>query len=157
MEIITINPDKCTGCRLCELACSLKNVEEFNPARARIHVIGFEELFALPLMCLQCEKPFCAEVCPSGAIAKEEETGIIRVSNDKCIGCKMCVLACPFGNIVFSSYEKMVVKCGFCDGKPECVAICPTQALEFKEADTATLYKKSIFSAKLKEVYEGIK
>jgi len=157
MRIITINPDKCSGCRLCELVCSLRNVGEFNPARARIHVTGFEELFTLPVACFQCEKPYCAEVCPAGAITREETTGVIRVSKERCTGCKMCTVACPFGNIVFSSDEKVAVKCELCDGQPECADICPTGALEFKEADTAMFYKQRALSEKLESIYQGIK
>ena len=157
MKTIIVDPHKCVGCRLCELMCSLKHTREFNLKRARIHVIGFEELFSLPIMCFHCEKPYCAEVCPTGAITREEATGIVRISQDRCIGCKMCILACPFGNIVFSSEDKKAVKCEFCDGEPECVAFCPTGALEFKEADTAMLYKKRALSEKLKEVYAGVK
>ena len=155
LKIITVNPDECTGCRLCELACSLKNVGEFNPARSRIHVAGFEEEFSLPVLCFQCEKPSCAEVCPFDAITKEEATGIVRVSEDLCTGCKMCIVACPFGNIAFSSDQKIAVKCELCDGEPECVNICPTRALEFKEADTAMMYKQRKLSEKLKGAYEG--
>lgn len=157
MKIITVNPDKCTGCRLCELACSLKNVGEFNPARARIHVIGFEELFCLPIMCFQCEKPYCAQVCPACALIREEATGIVRVIKEKCVGCKICILACPFGNMAFSSEDRRTVKCELCDGNPECVAFCPTGALEFREADTATIYKKRALSEKLERIYQGIK
>lgn len=157
MKIITVNPDKCDGCRLCELACSLKTIGEFNPARARIHVIGFEEIFSLPVMCFHCEKPYCAEVCPTGAITREEASGVNRISRQKCVGCKICTLACPFGNIVFSSEEKIAVKCELCDGKPECVLFCPTGALEFREADTAMIHKKAALSEKLKSIYEGIK
>ncbi len=157
MKIITVNPDKCTGCRLCELACSLKNVGEFNPSRARIQVIGFEEVFCLPVMCYQCEKPYCAELCPAGAIVRDETTGLVRVIKEKCTGCKICTLACPFGCISFSSDEKIAVKCELCDGNPECVAFCPTRALEFREADTATIHKKRALSEKLKGIYEGIK
>lgn len=157
MNIITSNPDKCTGCRLCELACSLKNTREFNPTRARIQVIGFDEMFCLPVMCFHCEKPYCAEVCPAGAITVEEASGIVRVSKEKCVGCKICTLACPFGNIVFSTEEKVAVKCELCDGEPECVLFCATGALEFKEADTAMIRKKIALSEKLKEIYEGIK
>ena len=152
-----MSPDKCTGCRLCELACSLRNAGEFNPARARIQAIGFEELFVLPVTCFQCEKPYCADVCPTGAIGKDETTGIVRVSTDKCTGCKMCLLACPFGNIVFSHEEGVAVKCELCDGIPECVSICPTKALEFKEADIAMIGKKIALSEKIKSIYEGIK
>ncbi len=157
MKILTIDPDKCVGCRLCESACSLKNVGEFNPARARIQVIGFDEMFCLPVMCFHCEKPYCAEVCPSGAITRDEVTGVARVSKERCTGCKICTLACPFGNIVFDSQERVAVKCELCGGEPECVLFCPTGALEFREADTAMIRKKIALSEKLKEVYEGIK
>jgi carbon-monoxide dehydrogenase iron sulfur subunit len=157
MKIITVNPDKCTGCRLCELACSLRSVGEFNPARSRIRVIGFEELFCLPVVCFQCEKSYCAEVCPASAIVSEQATGVVRVIKEKCTGCKICILACPFGNIAFSSEEKIAVKCELCGGEPECVAFCPTRALEFREADTAMIYKQRTLSEKLKEIYQGIK
>jgi Fe-S-cluster-containing hydrogenase component 2 len=117
-------------------------------------VIGFEEPFALPLMCFQCEDPYCAEICPSGAITKEGETGIIKISKQKCAGCKMCILACPFGTISFSSDEKIAVKCELCGGNPECVEICPTGALEFKEAELAMNSRKRALMGEFKEVSE---
>ncbi len=157
MKILTVDPVNCTGCRSCELACSLKNTGEFNPARARIQAIGYTEVFCLPVVCFQCDKPYCAEVCPTGAITKEEATGTVRVSGEKCVGCKMCTMACPFGTIVFSSEEKRAVKCELCDGDPECVIFCVTGALEFKEADTAQISKKRALSEKVKAIYEGIK
>lgn len=156
MKLVTVNQDKCAGCRLCELVCSFKNTGEFNPARARIQVIGFEEVFSLPITCFQCEKPYCAELCPSGAIVRDEGTGVVRVSKERCVGCKICTLACPFGNIVFSSEEKTAVKCDLCNGSPECVAVCPTGALEFREADTVMIRKKIALSEKLKGIYQGI-
>ena len=154
MKIITVDIGKCNGCRLCELACSLRHVKEFNPAVARIQVIGFDELFCLPVTCFQCESPYCMEICPAGAITKGEAEGV-RVSKEKCVGCKMCTLACPFGNIVFSVKEKAAIKCELCDGRPECVLFCPTGALDFREADTAMMYKKAALSEKIKEIYEG--
>ncbi len=156
MKIITVNPSKCTGCRLCELACSLRNAGEFNPSRSRLRVIGFEELFSLPVVCFQCEKPHCAEVCPTRAITRDEATGTVKVSKEECTGCKICTLACPFGNIVFSTDVKRAVKCELCDHVPECTDICPTGALEFKEADNATLYKRRMLSEKLKGIYGGV-
>lgn len=157
MKIITVNPDRCTGCRLCELACSMKNTGEFNPARSRIRVIGFEELFSFPIACFQCEKSYCGEVCPASAIVSGEATGVVRIIKEKCTGCRICMLACPFGNIAFSSEEKTAVKCELCGGEPECVAFCPTRALEFKEADTAMIYKQRTLSEKLKEIYQGMR
>ena len=155
MKIITIVPHHCTGCRLCEIACSLKNAGECNPAKSKIRVIDFDNMFPIPLMCLQCEKPFCAEICPSGAIIKEEETGVVKVSKEKCVGCKMCTLACPFGSIAFSTEDRIVVKCDFCNGEPECVTFCPTGALEFREVDTAVIRKKINLREKLRAIYEG--
>jgi anaerobic carbon-monoxide dehydrogenase iron sulfur subunit len=157
VKIITINPEKCSGCRLCESACSLKNSREFNPLKARIKVMGFDEMFTLPLMCFQCEKPYCMEACPANAITKDESTGVVKVSEDKCIGCKLCTIACPFGNITFSGQKKVVVKCELCDQKPECATFCPTGALKFGEADTSMFRKKAALAEKLKGIYEGMK
>jgi carbon-monoxide dehydrogenase iron sulfur subunit len=157
LKIIAVDPNKCAGCRLCELACSLKNTGEYNPARARIHVSGFDEVFSLPVMCFQCEKPYCAEVCPAGAISKNATTGVVSIAREKCTGCRMCTLACPFGNVVFSSDDRAAVKCELCNGEPECVAFCPTGTLSYKEADTSLLYKQRNLSDKLKGVYEGTK
>lgn len=157
MKIITVSPNKCVGCRLCESVCSLKNVGEFNPARARVHVIGFEEPFCLPVICFHCEKPYCAEVCPSRAITRDETSGIVRVLKNRCTGCKICTLACPFGNVAYSSDEKIAVKCELCSGEPECVLFCPTGALEFREADIAMISKQTSLSEKLKAIYEVMK
>ena len=154
MKSISVNIEKCTGCRLCELACSLKNSRECNPAAAMIQVVGFDELFSTPIMCLQCEKPGCLNICPTGAIVRDPEAGTVTVSRAKCIGCKLCVVACPFGNISFSSVNRVAVKCELCGGEPECVAFCPTKALEFQEAETAVIGKKTSLSERLKRACE---
>ena len=154
MKLITVNIEKCTGCRLCELACSLKNSGECNPATANIQVIGFDELFGVPMMCLQCEKPYCANVCPTAAIVRDQATGAMVVAKEKCIGCKLCTMACPFGNISFSSTKRVAVKCDLCGGEPECVTFCPTKALEFKEAETAMISKKDTIAERIRRTYE---
>lgn len=76
---------------------------------------------------------------------------MVRVIEDKCTGCKICILACPFGNMIFSSEKKKVENCDFCDGEPECVGICATKALEFKEVDTG---RNGTLSARLKAIHE---
>lgn len=154
MKTIAINPEKCVGCRICELACSLKNTGEFNPARSRVQVVGFEEAFSVPVTCFQCERPYCLEVCPAHAIRKDPATGVVSVSADRCTGCKICMLACPFGNIVVSGVDRVAVKCELCGGEPECVLFCPTRALELKEADKATISKRSALAEKLRDVYQ---
>lgn len=154
MKAIIYDPDKCAGCRLCEAVCSLKNTGEFRPSAARITVAGYDELFSLPVACYQCDPAYCLEACPAGAITQDRDTGVKKVDEDKCVGCKLCNLACPFGNIAYSSSEHISVKCELCDGEPECVLFCPTGALTFKELDTAMVGKKLKIAERIREVIE---
>ena len=153
-KMLVINPDKCTGCRRCELACSLVKEGEFNPARSRIQTITFlEEAVYIPSACLQCEDPSCEKVRPSGAICREDATGVIQVAAERCVGCKMCLLACPFGAMAFSGRDGKAVKCDLCGGQPECVDFCEEGALEYKETELAMVSRRISASEKLKEAY----
>jgi Fe-S-cluster-containing hydrogenase component 2 len=156
MKGIVISPEKCTGCRLCELACSYNRVNSFNPKDAAISVLSFDEIgLAVPMTCLQCEDPHCMTVCMVDAISKDPETGLVTVDQDKCIGCKMCVSACPFGNMTYSSRQKAVVKCDLCGGDPECVKVCDAKAIEYKELD-GFLQKKHYIADQFKELFKEV-
>ena len=135
MKMIAVDTERCNGCRTCELACSMKKLGEFNPARSRIHVVGFEDEFCFPIRCFHCKQAFCAEACSASAIVRDEATGMIKVLSDKCNGCKECILACPFGGMTFSMEDGIAVNCDLCGGEPECVAVCPTGALELAEVE----------------------
>ena len=77
-SILSINLNRCTGCRNCELSCSIAHYHTFNPSRSRIHILKKEhENLIIPVVCLQCEDPLCVDACPTGAIRKNEK-GIIR-------------------------------------------------------------------------------
>jgi Fe-S-cluster-containing hydrogenase component 2 len=139
-KIIKVDPSKCTGCRLCELVCSVKKEGIANPYMARIHVVKWEfECFEIPMVCRQCDVPYCASVCPVGAITRDVVTKALDVNHDRCIGCRMCVLACPFGGIKYESRAQKVVKCDLCHGDPTCVKFCETLALEYIDADEIDL------------------
>jgi len=97
------------------------------------------------------------EGCPADAITRDETTGIVKISKEKCTGSKICTQACPFGNIVFSSVDKVAIKCELCDGEPECVLFCPTGALDYRETDTAMIHKKIALSEKIRVIYQGTK
>lgn len=154
-NILTVNPSQCTGCGACELACSMRNVGEFNPSRSRIEIVSFEpDFFRLPVVCVQCYKPPCAEICPTGAITRDEAKGIVRVSKAKCNGCRMCEEACPFGVIFYSELEQTAVKCELCDGNPQCVPFCATKALEYREPEAKVVRKRRALAEKLREVYQ---
>lgn len=148
-----ISPEKCTGCRSCELACSFNKTNEFNPKHAAVSVINYDEAaISVPMMCMQCEEPSCMKVCPVSAI-ETNELGTVVIDKDRCIGCKMCISACPIGNITYSSKEKRLIKCDLCDGNPICAEFCPSGAIEFKEGNAMYLGKKKKIAEKFKELF----
>ncbi len=144
-----ISPDKCTGCLQCELACSLEHEGAFNPAKSRIKVIEFGAAGRMvPYTCTQCADAWCVKACPTSAISVNSETGAKEVSNDLCVGCKVCTIACPFGTINYSQASGKVVKCDLCGGDPKCATACPTEAITYIDADS-TGYDKLRASAEV--------
>ncbi|MFC1932813.1 4Fe-4S dicluster domain-containing protein [Chloroflexota bacterium] len=131
-KVLVIDHEKCTGCRMCELACSVFHTGASNPSRSRIRVIKWENIgLYLPLTCQNCEKPFCTEVCPTKACRIDPQKHMVVIDKDKCIGCKTCILACPFGAPFFDKVERVTVKCDYCDGEPQCVRFCDVGAIKY--------------------------
>jgi len=135
MKRIVWDMAKCTGCRVCEAVCSLVKEGEFNPVKARGKVVRTVEhsiLHKVRVTCLQCEEPNCMAVCPSGAITANDR-GVKIVNEQKCIGCRMCEMACPVGAIAVNSEKGVALKCDLCDGleEPQCVKYCYTEALQY--------------------------
>lgn len=138
---------KCIGCKLCEQACNAQN--ELPEGMAYTHVYlpekeEGEDYFSLYAkhQCLHCIEPACVEACIVGALKKTPE-GPVLYDGDVCIGCRYCMVACPFGVPTYE-WEKTIPyiqKCTFCstrldDGmEPACVGSCPTRALQFGERD----------------------
>ena len=148
-----ISPEKCIGCRSCELICSFHKNNEFNPKHSAVSVLSYEEAaVSVPVMCMQCEDPSCMKVCPVHAISKND-CGAISIDEKKCIVCKMCISACPLGNISFNSIEKKIVKCNLCDGDPQCEQFCPSGAIQYKEGTSANLNRKKVIAEKFKELF----
>lgn len=129
---VMIYPDKCTGCRICEMICSFGSFEGhiFNPYEARIRIEKIEELGVdLPILCLHCHHPLCVEACPNGAITITTE-GYVKIDYSLCNSCNACVIACPYGAIRIVNNE--ISKCNLCGGDPLCIKWCPTQAITFE-------------------------
>lgn len=130
-RILTAEPELCTGCRICELICSLGKTGELNIYRARLKIVTRDELgIFTPVICRHCVKPVCLSACPvPEAMARDELTGAVLIIEDNCIGCRECVDACPFGAIQLDP-EGNPLKCDLCRGDPLCVRHCPTRPLE---------------------------
>lgn len=162
---LVIDLDTCVGCHACAVACKEWNsggiaapLTDTDPYGAepdgvwfnRVHsynVVNAESGQAMtlnfPRSCLHCDTPACVTVCPTGASYKRESDGIVLVDEDKCIGCKLCSWACPYGAREYSETEGVMKKCTLCVDRiynehipesmrqPACVQACPTRARHF--------------------------
>lgn len=130
-QYIICDPDKCTGCQECELACSVTKHGMFNPLLARIRNVRIEPVVMLSVACKLCEDPPCVIACPRKALSQDPETGIILVDEDLCDGCGWCIEACDFGAILLNPATKRVEICDLCADKdePQCVKFCGKDAL----------------------------
>ncbi len=128
-----IRAELCTGCNICQLACSLIKENEVNPTRARITIkrIVMDGLM-VPHICVNCKNPPCQEACHRKAIIKDVETGWVTIDREKCNNCTLCIAACPYSAITITP-EREVLLCDVCGGNPRCVAVCPTGAIQFAE------------------------
>ena len=153
-KMLMINADKCTGCRNCELACSMAHEGVFRPDATRVHVYTWErEGFSVPMMCQHCRDAPCITVCTPHALTRDSDTGWVNLDEGKCLGCKMCVQACPFGNAVWDEETVKILKCDNCGGDPACAKVCPTHALEWVDDVTATRTRKRAFAEKFKHAF----
>ncbi len=162
---LVIDLDVCVGCHACAVNCKewntgghaapLTDVDPYGPKPIgvwfnRIH--SFEvgagdgepgRTVHFPKSCLHCEQAACVTVCPTGASFKREEDGIVLVNESKCIGCKLCSWACPYGAREYDATEGVMKKCTLCidriynenldevDRVPACVSTCPAGARHF--------------------------
>lgn len=170
---MAIDLDRCTGCHACSVACKVENNLPNGIWWNRIMTVGGEAMDTpegkfpnlrmefLPMNCQHCENPACVKACPVGATYKREEDGIVIQNYDKCIGCRYCMVACPYSGVRQFNWKKpeyaievemgdanvephqynVVEKCTFCshrlaqDLKPACIDTCPNRARIFGDID----------------------
>ena len=146
-----VDISKCTGCKTCQVACkSLKNSPTEVSFRRIYEYTGGtwldngdntwrQDVFAyfVSISCNHCERPICVSSCPTTAMHKDEETGLVLVDHSKCIGCRYCEWACPYAAPQFDAKIGQMTKCDGCidrlkkGQKAFCVATCPLRALDF--------------------------
>jgi len=129
-QCLVANPPACTGCRTCEAVCSLIKTGQIflDRARLRIDRDPFEGKF-VPRVCHQCSIPYCLNACPKEAIGISEKDGTVFIDGGKCDGCASCREACPYGMIRIDNEQKKAFKCDLCGGHPQCLKLCPMNAL----------------------------
>ena len=125
-----VTPNKCIGCRTCEITCSFVHSKNEKLGRTRISVSQTSPASWIPYLCLQCVDANCQLSCPVNAITLNQETGAVEI-NDLCIRCGSCKLACPFGHIFNFPDATEFFKCDLCEGDPKCAKFCPSGALAF--------------------------
>ena len=147
---------KCTGCKSCQVACKeshklgirnlwrrVYNYQNGSWERTEVGTYIPKDVFGyfVSVSCNHCETPACLGNCPTGAIAKDDKTGIVTIDKEVCIGCKTCITACPYGAPTFVEETGLVTKCDMCvdeiglGRKPICVATCPMRALDWGDLD----------------------
>ncbi|MDR2499454.1 MAG: 4Fe-4S dicluster domain-containing protein [Treponema sp.] len=150
------NPARCIGCRTCLISCVVahegKRIFEIDPDgyqfNPRLFMVKTARL-STPVQCKHCENPACKAACTSNAITVEGNAVVVNAK--KCIGCKNCVIACPFGAVEIvetaevqadGSVKKIANKCDLCAGvadSPSCVKVCITEALELVTGDAISV------------------
>jgi len=131
VKMLVPYPDKCTGCRFCEMVCSLYHEGKVNHADARLQVFRKDVRTDFPSVCthcVSCGDECCVANCPADAIKKED--GIVSVDEDECTACGTCVEVCPFSVM---RMEEKAFKCDLCGGDPMCVKFCPMGAIRYEE------------------------
>jgi Fe-S-cluster-containing dehydrogenase component len=141
---------KCIGCLSCEVHCKTFHNLPRGPRLGQIIRVGPKMAGGVPrtsfvfMPCFHCEDPWCVAVCPTGAMRKRPEDGIVYVESSLCVGCKSCITACPWGAPQWNPNTGRAVKCNYCMDrldrglKPACVTKCVTHCLHFggvKEPD----------------------
>jgi Fe-S-cluster-containing dehydrogenase component len=132
-----VDPGRCIGCNACVQACSECDTHKGHSMIQLDYVDRRTSPQTVPVVCMHCDSPTCAEVCPADAIKRAADGVVHTARRPNCIACNNCVLACPFGVPKMNTSMNLMMKCDMCydrtsvGKKPMCASVCPSQALLF--------------------------
>jgi Fe-S-cluster-containing dehydrogenase component len=143
-----VDPSRCIGCKSCENACAECETHRGYPMIQVDFIDRANSIATVPTVCMHCDNPTCAQVCPADAIKKNED-GVVQSSlKPRCVACSNCVLGCPFGVPKMMSRLDQMMKCDMCydrtsvGKRPMCATVCPSQALAFVPIEQITRERK---------------
>jgi carbon-monoxide dehydrogenase iron sulfur subunit len=155
--MVVIKVERCVGCKRCKIECAVAHskskdllaaMQETPRPQSRVAVEPVEK-YSAPLQCRHCEDAPCVTVCPSGALKKNEPGFPVLFQRELCIGCKQCVMACPFGVVTMDRDGRHVLKCDLCVDRlragqePACATACHTGALTYQTPEQLTKDKRT--------------
>lgn len=131
-KVLVFEAKKCIGCRLCEQICTMTHFKVTNPKKSRIRIIRDDEKqLDQAIYCHFCVDAKCIEACEFDALSRDPNTNAIVVNEEECVGCRKCIEECPYSHPVMHPTEEYVLICDLCQGNPECVEICPENAIQY--------------------------
>jgi Fe-S-cluster-containing dehydrogenase component len=157
-KLFVIDQSRCIGCRACVQACSECGTHRGHSLIQLDFVDRGTTTQTVPTVCMHCEDPTCAEVCPADAIKKSENGVVQSALKPRCIACSNCVLACPFGIPKMMASLNQMMKCDMCFDRtsqnlaPMCASVCPSDALWF---GTRELFERTRAGILINEYFFG--